>query len=228
MHTFPQRFIERIHEILPPEEWDDFFHKATEPLPRTVRITSNSLSSKKIPPFWHLSPVAEIPETYFIERDNQQELPLGKTLEHFSGEMYVASLSSLLAVHVLDPQPEEKILDISAAPGSKTTFIADKMKQTGVLVANEPSSSRSAKLSANLDRMGVLNCVLFQQDGTILDRMFEQEFDRILLDAPCSSEGFGRKRSDFFEKTWQERKIFEAGPANAMIPCFLLLSGPIL
>ncbi len=235
---FPPRFVERVQEILPKNEWEDFFENATEPLPKTIRIASKlsesglslqktflspDSNSKKLkienmsprrrglktPSSWHLSPTA-IPEAFFIERDNQKELPLGKTLEHFSGNIYIASLSSLLSVHVLDPKPEEKILDIAAAPGSKSTFIADRMGNTGVLVVNEPSSSRSMKLSANLDRMGTENAVILQNDGTYLNTFFVQEFDRILLDAPCSSEGFGRKDSKFFSTMWSEKKIFEA------------------
>ncbi|MCF7918087.1 NOL1/NOP2/sun family putative RNA methylase [Candidatus Gracilibacteria bacterium] len=163
----------------------------------------------KCPPSWHLSPTA-IPEAFFIERDDQHELPLGKTLEHFSGEIYVQSLSSMLPVLALNPQTHEIILDVAAAPGSKTTFIAQKMKNTGVIVANEPSSSRSAKLASNLERMGIINTIMMQNDGTSLYHFFNQEFDKILLDAPCSSEGYGRKDSSFFQKMWAEKNIFEA------------------
>jgi 16S rRNA (cytosine1407-C5)-methyltransferase len=216
MSKFPDRFVERIQDILPKKEWDDFFLMATEPLSKSIRIASKSglekVSCKQSPDLnrkWKLTPTS-IPEAFFIQRENQSELPLGKTLEHFSGGIYIASLSSLLSVHVLDPKPEEKILDVAAAPGSKSTFIADRMKNTGVLVVNEPSSSRSMKLASNLDRMGVENEVLLQSDGTYLNTFFVQEFDRILLDAPCSSEGFGRKDSTFFEKMWSEKKIFEA------------------
>ncbi len=203
---FPARFIERIKEILPEKEWEAFFSKATEPLPKTIRIKNGSSPASD----WQLSRVGGIPEAFFIERANRDELPLGKTLEHFSGQIYIASLSSLLAVKVLDPQPKEKIMDLAAAPGSKTTFIADLMQNTGCLICNEPSSSRSAKLASNLDRLGVQNAVILQNDGTILNNFIDQEFDRILLDAPCSSEGFGRKDSTFFSKMWAEKKIFEA------------------
>ncbi len=206
MTSFPKKFVERMQEILPRKEVDDFFKVATEPLPKTIRTSANFSKPKN----WTLTPVAEIPEAFFITRENQSEVPLGHTLEHFSGKIYVASLSSLLAVHVLDPKPEEKILDLCAAPGSKTTFMAERMRNSGVIVANEPSSSRSMKLVANLDRMGVMNTIVLQNDGSRLNTFFVQEFDKILLDAPCSSEGFGRKSADFFEKMWAERKIFEA------------------
>ncbi len=211
MDKFPQKFVERIHAILPEDEWNDFFACATEPLSKTIRISKSKIKNRKskISKSWKLSPTA-IPEAFFIERENQKEEPLGKTLEHFGGDMYIASLSSLLSVHVLDPQKEERILDIAAAPGSKSTFISSRMENTGTLVVNEPSSSRSMKLASNLDRMGVQNEVILQNDGTHLNTFFVQEFDRILLDTPCSSEGFGRKDSTFFQKMWSEKKIFEA------------------
>jgi len=202
----PKDFQERIKNILPPEEWEAFFECCTEPLPKTIRIAKNAA----LPKNWDLKPVAGIPEAAFITRPDQQEVALGKTLPHFSGQIYIATLSSLLPITILDPQPEEKILDMCAAPGSKTTFISERMDNTGVLVANELSSSRSKKLTANIDRMGCINTVVTQSDGLFMNKFFNQEFDRILLDAPCSSEGYGRKDAKFFKNQWKESKIFAA------------------
>ncbi len=202
----PPKYIERIQETLPKSEWDCFFANVTKPLPKTVRITPNY---KDIPNFWHLTPTA-IPNAFFIKRDNQDEIPLGKTLEHFTGKMYVASLSSLLPPIILNPQPGETVLDMCAAPGSKSTYLATLMNNSGTLITNEPSSSRSKKLVANLERMGIANYILLQSDGTKLCYYLENKFDKILLDTPCSSEGFSRKDSKFFDKMWAERKIFES------------------
>jgi 16S rRNA (cytosine1407-C5)-methyltransferase len=200
----PPKFIERIQKILPETDWESFFEKCTEPLPRTIRLCKNFDQ----PENWELRPVAGIPEAKFIERADQREVPLGKTLEYFTGKIYPASLASLLSAKILDAQPGEKVLDVCAAPGSKSTFLAEKI-DSGVLVANELSASRSKKLAANIDRLGLKNVVLTQTDGTIMDNFFDQEFDKILLDAPCSSEGFGRRNADFFEKHWAEHQIFE-------------------
>ncbi len=205
MRTFPEKFIERVKEILPANQVETFLERSTEPLPKTVRLRPEC----NIPKDWILKPVTEMPEAFFIDREDRTK-PLGKTREHFSGEMYIATLSSLLAAKILAPEPGEKVLDMCAAPGSKTTFLADQMNQEGILVANELSASRSKKLAANIDRLGCINTVITQIDGTYMDTFFDQEFDRILLDAPCSSEGAGRKQSDFFEKFWSERKIYEA------------------
>lgn len=206
----PEKYVERIKQLIPESELKLFFEKVTQPLPKTIRINPHSNLIKEIPKTWKMKPVSEIPEAFFIERENQKELPLGKTMEHFSGQIYVQSLSSMLPVKILDPQKEEKILDMCAAPGSKTTFLSEKMKNTGLLVCNEPSSSRSKKLSANLQRMGTLNYVMTQSDGTKMAYFFGQEFDKILLDAPCSSEGFARRDASYFDRMWSEKKIFEA------------------
>ncbi len=206
MEKFPKRFVERIKALLPADEVDAFLEHCTEPLPKVVRLKNEAVLQTK---GWELKPTA-VPEGFFIERENQTELALGKTLEHFTGDIYSQSLSSMLPVVVLNPQPDEKILDLCAAPGSKTSFLAQRMGNTGVIVANEPSSSRSKKLAANLDRMASINAVIIQTDGTILNSFIAQEFDRILLDAPCSSEGYGRRDNSFFSKMWSEPKIFMA------------------
>ncbi len=213
---FPKKYVQRIHEMLPESEWEEFFKKATKPLPKTIRIANNFT---QIPKAWHLKPAAGIPQAFFIERDDRGEIPLGKTLEHFTGKIYIASLSSLLPPIALNPQPGESVLDVCASPGSKATFMAAMMENEGVLVVNEPSSSRSKKLVANLERMGVINAVLLQNDGVRLNKFFTQQFDKILLDAPCSSEGFARKDSKFFEKMWAERKIFEAAKLQKKLIC---------
>ena len=208
---FPRKFVERIKQILPENEWTDFFKTCTEPLPRIIRVTDSPFREEFVKPAnWHLKPVAKIPRTFFISRENQQELALGKTLEHFGGKIYAVSASSLLSAEVLAPEVSDKVLDMCAAPGSKATFLAEKIGQKdGLLVANELSATRSKKLASNIDRLGLINVIISQNDGTYMNNFFEQEFDKILLDAPCSSEGYGRKKSDFFAKSWEENKIFE-------------------
>ncbi len=200
---FPQKFIARISKILPRKELDDFFKNTTEPLPKTIR-----LNTKFVQPLgWHLKKTA-ISNMFFIDRDDRQEIPLGRTDAHFCGEIYSQSLSSFLPVEILDGQPGEKILDLCAAPGSKTTAIAERLENSGVVVANEMSSSRAKKLAANVDRIGTRNVVIIQNNGIYLNIFFDQEFDKILVDAPCSSEAFGRRDSKFFEKMWHEKNIF--------------------
>ena len=110
----------------------------------------------------------------------------GKSLLHWRGEYYVQEESATLPVEVLDPRPGEKVLDMCAAPGGKTTQIAAKMDNKGLVVANDESGQRMKSLHANVYRTGSVIA-----DATNYDARFlpEERFDRILVDAPCSGEG---------------------------------------
>lgn len=122
----------------------------------------------------------------FRIKDRQK---LGNLLEHFLGLIYAQDASSTIPVTVLDPQPDEEILDMAAAPGSKATQIAAAMANTGLLVANDVSPKRIPSLTANLDRSGVLNTVVTRLPGQAYGHIAAERFDRVLIDAPCSSEG---------------------------------------
>lgn len=196
----PARFLERMQEIIPSQEWDDFLNKCMDPLPKTIRTTQKFKKSG----LWNIHPVPSLPSTYFF----QEMFPIGKTISHFCGDCFSSSLSSLLAVEVLNPQPHEKILDMCASPGSKTTAIAERMENTGTLIANEVKPPRLKALHQNIERMGVYNTITTQYDARNLPQFFGEEFNRVLLDAPCSGEGFGRKDPLFYKNTWKEKNIF--------------------
>jgi NOL1/NOP2/sun family putative RNA methylase len=110
----------------------------------------------------------------------------GKSLLHWRGEYYVQEESAALPVEVLDPRPGEKVLDMCAAPGGKTTQIAAKMRNRGLVVANDESGQRMKSLHANVYRTGSVIADATNYDARLLP---EERFDRILVDAPCSGEG---------------------------------------
>ena len=114
---------------------------------------------------------------------------LGNTLEHLIGGFYIQAKATPLAVEVLAPQPYERVLDLAAAPGGKTTQIGAHMENTGLLVANEPHKKRMPSLVGNIERCGLFNTVVTQAAGTVLARYFHTYFDRVLLDAPCRGDG---------------------------------------
>ncbi len=119
----------------------------------------------------------------------EAEISLGKSLAHFLGQIYIQDPASVAAACCLDPQPGERVLDLCAAPGSKTTQLAEMMGNRGVLVANDVSVKRLRSLIFNLRRMGVANTAVIRSFGEQLGNLYFETFDRVLLDAPCSALG---------------------------------------
>jgi tRNA (cytosine40_48-C5)-methyltransferase len=126
-----------------------------------------------------------LPEVLAVEK---APLTTGATSEYLLGYYYIQDLSSCMAVDALDIAPGQVVLDVAAAPGGKTTFMAQKMNNTGAIIALEPNDRRARSMSFNLARCGVYNTCIFKTDGLYADK-FEMKFDRVLLDAPCSCEG---------------------------------------
>jgi NOL1/NOP2/sun family putative RNA methylase len=125
------------------------------------------------------------------------------------GRVYIQNPSSYLAVRLLDPQPGEEILDLAAAPGGKTIAIAAAMANTGRVAAVEPVKQRFHRMRANLERCGVTNVDFYQRDGRGVGRAVGERFDRVLLDAPCSSEARMRWNDPSTYAHWSLRKIKE-------------------
>lgn len=117
------------------------------------------------------------------------KVPIGATPEYLAGQYMLQSASSLLPVIALDPQMNEKILDMAAAPGGKTSYIAQLMKNTGCLFANDLKKDRLRALQFNLYRLGITNTVVTCRDGRKYPQIFPNSFDRVLLDAPCTGLG---------------------------------------
>jgi NOL1/NOP2/sun family putative RNA methylase len=114
------------------------------------------------------------------------------SVEHQLGYYYVQTSASMIPSVVLDPLPGESVLDLCAAPGSKTTHMAQLMQNSGVLVANEGSFVRVRSLVINVQRSGAANVVVTRRDGVGFERLGER-FERVMLDAPCSDVGTARK-----------------------------------
>ncbi|RMF60494.1 MAG: NOL1/NOP2/sun family putative RNA methylase [Calditrichaeota bacterium] len=124
-----------------------------------------------------------------IYRITYQPYPIGKSLSHFLGHIYVQDISSMIPALVLDPRPGEWILDMSAAPGSKTTLMGSLMNNRGVLLANDIVPKRLRALGNNIDRWGLCNVVVQRWYGEQFGNVYFETFDRILLDPACSGLG---------------------------------------
>ncbi|WP_420890504.1 16S rRNA (cytosine(1407)-C(5))-methyltransferase RsmF [Enterobacter hormaechei] len=198
-----------MREALPAHlSFDDFVAACQRPLRRSIRVNTLKISVGAfldlVSPYgWQLTPVPWCEEGFWIERDDEESLPLGSTAEHLSGLFYIQEASSMLPVAALfadDNQPE-RVMDVAAAPGSKTTQIAARMNNRGAILANEFSASRVKVLHANISRCGIHNVALTHFDGRVFGAALPEAFDAILLDAPCSGEGVVRKDPDAL-KNW--------------------------
>ncbi|HIE53268.1 MAG TPA: NOL1/NOP2/sun family putative RNA methylase [Armatimonadetes bacterium] len=173
------------------EEAEDFWNAVGQP-PKTV-IRVNTLKTTPLALRKRLEragfALTELPLAIPAFRVEEEPFPIGKTFEHFVGLFYVQSLASLLPPLALAPQPADWVLDIAAAPGSKATELAQLMDNHGLLVANDVSPSRMRALVHNVERLGIVNTGLMQQDGNRLGRCFRETFDRALVDVPCSALG---------------------------------------
>jgi len=152
----------------------------------TLKIRRRDLAQALIGRGVNLDPVGEWTKVGLVVYEAQ--VPLGATPEYLAGHYILQGASSLLPVMALAPKENEKILDICAAPGGKTTHIAALMKNTGVLFANDANETRCAAVVGNLHRMGVTNTVVSSVDGRKFCTM-QKGFDRALCDAPCSGTG---------------------------------------
>ena len=135
-------------------------------------------------------------EKYFEDLDIYQQ-----------GHIYFQGISSQLPVLFLDPKPGEKILDVSSAPGSKTTQIGINMKNQGEILANEIDEIRHERLKYNLDKQGITVAQTRLGDGVALGHEYPETFDRVLLDAPCSAEGRIDMKKFRTYKFWSEKNI---------------------
>ena len=191
-------FIERIKELF--ENAEDFenyinilkIHPVKSIRCNTLKISSDELKKRLEKKGWAIKqPWEKFPEVMVVENELGPG-ELGRSLEHQLGYYYIQELASMLPVIALNPQPDEKVLDLCSSPGSKTTQIASKMKNTGVIIANEINLKRIKILSSNLERCGVVNAIITKKEGTAFCNRLKKEnflFDKVLIDAPCSGEG---------------------------------------
>jgi 16S rRNA (cytosine1407-C5)-methyltransferase len=149
---------------------------------------------------------AVIPEIPFALKVIKGEELAGKTIEHILGLYYIQGLSSMIPALVLSPRENDRVLDLCAAPGSKTTQLSELMKNRGTLIANEIQLNRLKALVHNIERMNTINAGIIHQKGELLSKIYENYFDKILVDAPCSGLGIIQKKEEVI-KWWNEKKV---------------------
>ncbi len=190
--SLPADFLNRLEQIVAPADLPCVLTTFREKPPLTLRVNTLKVSEESAcrelaAAGFELTVPRGIAGAFILKRGDLRALE--KTTLFERGALYVQGLSSMLPVIVLAPQPGETLLDMAAAPGSKTTQMAMQMSNTGKIVANDLSRSRFFKLKANLARQGITNTDTKLGPGEMLGHRYPESFDRVLLDAPCSGEG---------------------------------------
>lgn len=205
----PEEFKKEMKELLK-EEYKDFIDSYDESRTNAIRI--NDLKVNKS--------FFEERKLFNIDYENDkiewsdlgyyisgEESP-GRSPLHDAGAYYIQEPSAMSVVGKTDICEGEKILDMCAAPGGKSTYILSKLKGSGILVSNEINSTRIRALGENLERFGATNCTITNSDSKGLLTFFKGFFDKVFIDAPCSGQGMFRKY-EYAIDDWSEKKVEE-------------------
>ena len=182
----PEAFLNRMKAQLG-EEYPEFLNSLERP--RAVALRYNPLKGDAPAMEFQGENVPWEPMGFYYDPEARP----GLHPYHEAGVYYLQEASAMAPVALLDPQPGERVLDLCAAPGGKTTQIAGRMLGEGFLLCNEINPKRAKILSRNIERMGVANALVTNEHPERLADRFPGFFDRVLVDAPCSGEGMFRK-----------------------------------
>lgn len=200
MIPLPAAFEARMRELLG-EEFPEFLAGFEEERYGGVRFNSGKLTREeweRVMPF-PAERVPWIPNGYYYHLTDQP----AKHPYYFAGLFYIQEPSAMTPAAMLPIEPGDRVLDICAAPGGKSTELAARLRGTGVLVSNDISNSRAKALLKNLELFGARNAVVLSEAPGRLTERFYGYFDKILVDAPCSGEGMFRK-SPAIMKNWEQ------------------------
>lgn len=217
--NLPADFLEKMKELLG-EEYHNFLESYESKKYQALRL--NSLKLKEVECEWEyikeelgILDTAEVPwakAAYYYE----EEVHPGKHPYHEAGVYYIQEPSAMAPAALLAPNPGERVLDLCAAPGGKSTQLAFFLGQEGLLISNEIHPARCKILSQNVERMGIRNAIVTNEDSAVLAKHFKEFFHKIMVDAPCSGEGMFRKNSEAIEE-WSKEQVLVCANRQAMI-----------
>ena len=202
----PEKFKERM-KLLLGGEYEEFLEALEQERYQALRVNPMKMDREEFlrkAPF-SLAPVPWEENGFYYKKEETPQQP-GKHPWHEAGVYYIQEPSAMSAVPFLEACPGERILDLCAAPGGKSTQIAAAMRGEGLLICNEIHPARAAILSENIERMGVRNALVLNETPDRLADRFPGFFDRILVDAPCSGEGMFRKNEAAGEE-WSPENV---------------------
>ena len=203
--NLPEAFTDKMKGILK-EEYEDFLAGFERPRHFGLRVNTAKISVEefvKLVPF-HLTPVPWVENGFYYE---EEDAPTRHPY-YFAGLYYIQEPSAMTTASRLPVEPGDRVLDLCAAPGGKATELGARLVGEGVLVANDISASRVKALLKNIEIMGIPNSFLLNEVPAKIAEQFQEYFDKILVDAPCSGEGMFRKNPEA-ARVWTEKKPLE-------------------
>ena len=214
--NLPEEFLERMKHMLG-DEYDDFLKSYDLPRSYGLRLNllklspADSLAAELIEAF-HLIPVPWTKEGFFADSETHP----GRHPLHEAGAYYIQEPSAMSVVSLLEPDPGDIVCDLCAAPGGKSTHIAGRLAESGLLVANEIFPARARILSQNIERLGIKNAVVCNEPPENMSKHFPLFFDKIVVDAPCSGEGMFRKDEAAIQE-WSPDNVKQCAIRQQMI-----------
>ncbi|MBQ3513708.1 MAG: RsmB/NOP family class I SAM-dependent RNA methyltransferase [Lachnospiraceae bacterium] len=200
----PKEFEDKMIGLIGKEEFSIYEEKLEEDNFHGLRVNTSKISVEdflKISPF-SLTPVPWTKNGFYYDKEEKP----AKHPYYFAGLYYIQEPSAMTPASLMPVEPGDKVLDICAAPGGKSTELAAKLNGTGLLVSNDISNSRAKALLKNLEMFGIANSIIVSEPPNKLAERFHGYFDKILIDAPCSGEGMFRKSNSMIT-AWEKNGV---------------------
>ncbi|MGI6511267.1 MAG: RsmB/NOP family class I SAM-dependent RNA methyltransferase [Catenisphaera adipataccumulans] len=203
----PKSYIRQMENLLP-DEYDRYFSSLQDPSYTAIRVNTLKISVEEFcrrSPF-ALKPVPWTADGFYVDPDARP----AKHPYYAAGLYYIQEPSAMLPAQLLPVKKGDHVLDTCAAPGGKSTELACKLRGTGLLAANDISTSRCQSLLKNLESFGTRDAIICSEDTSQLKKRFPKQFDAILVDAPCSGQGMFRKEHHLIDSYRQKGPAYYA------------------
>ncbi len=198
-----EQFDTRMKSLLK-DEYDDFKKALLEKPVKGLYLNRNKKNVERVLEEQYIEHHPIVENGYLYDENYHP----GRSAYFLAGLYYIQEPSAMLVADALPIEPDDFVLDMCAAPGGKSCEIASRLTGEGVLIANDIEASRARILSENIERFGLDNTIVTNVDPMRFTKQFQEAFDKIVLDAPCSGEGMFRKLEQAVD-TWSEDKVLE-------------------
>lgn len=208
-NQLPEEFVARLQAIIPQDNYVAVLNSFTQPKPISFRVNTLKADTEMVAERLRnqkllIEPVTWYPDAFILISEKKR---LMETEEYKNCHVYIQNLSSMIPPLIMHPRTRDQICDMTAAPGSKTTQLAQLMQNKGTIVANDISRTRLFRLRANLKSLGVENTTVISIPGQALWKKYPGHFDKVLVDVPCTMEGrFSTLDPDSY-KDWKPKKV---------------------